>query len=410
MRSEHTISSGAGLQVHMTNKTMSCFKAIAIVLVVAGHVSSTGLNGPFDLIRPYSFHVAAFAFASGYFFSLEAWDRFLPWLFKKVRRLIVPMYGMYLTYGLLMMLLHRIGFTFGADLTPESLILGRWLDGPQFSLNMPMWFVAPFFVAQVAYALIYLTMKSLIEHVIQQFARNNRGEVVSTLVDYISVAVCTLLGGAAIHWGGSDGFGPGMELLVCRTLFFLPWLSIGKIYRSELELRDTLTDSTYLTICLVAELLIVTMCRGSNVYTPGWCQFPHGVVLTYASTVVGIAFLLRVSRIVSRVMKDGGPVCRLGETSWSIMCHHVFGFFLVKLVFAAVSAVTPLFSGFDLAAFLTQSGYVFFPRNLPQWALLYVAAGMVISIVLHSFWERTKGVALGACARAKALFHSKACV
>ena len=39
------------------NYTMRLFSACAIVLVVVGHIPSTGFNGPFDMFKPYSFQV-----------------------------------------------------------------------------------------------------------------------------------------------------------------------------------------------------------------------------------------------------------------------------------------------------------------------------------------------------------------
>lgn len=44
-----------------------CFTTIAVTLIVSGHIiGAGGVSGPFNLVAPYSFHVAAFAFSAGF--------------------------------------------------------------------------------------------------------------------------------------------------------------------------------------------------------------------------------------------------------------------------------------------------------------------------------------------------------
>lgn len=82
-----------------TDWTARCFQAVLIVLVVAGHVDGADLSGPFDLFDPYSFHVAGFAFVSGYLYS-EAHDcKPGAYVLDRFKRRFVPMFAIFAVYG-----------------------------------------------------------------------------------------------------------------------------------------------------------------------------------------------------------------------------------------------------------------------------------------------------------------------
>ena len=68
------------------------------------------------------------------------------------------------------------------------------------------------------------------------------------------------------------------------------------------------------------------------------------------------------------------------------MCHHYFGFFLMKAVFAFISVHTGLFGNFDMNSFLESAEYFYYPRGLIQFAFVYVVAGITFSLVVHEVW------------------------
>lgn len=72
------------------NYDFQVFKAICITLICAGHIWNTGFDGPFDLFPIYSFHVAAFAFVSGYFYKPNNDAEPAHFIVRKARALLVP--------------------------------------------------------------------------------------------------------------------------------------------------------------------------------------------------------------------------------------------------------------------------------------------------------------------------------
>ena len=73
------------------NKTFRCLSAIAIFMIVNGHLGANvfTLKGLFPY---YSFHVALFVFISGYFCREKTEEGLLGLVKRKFLKLIVPLY------------------------------------------------------------------------------------------------------------------------------------------------------------------------------------------------------------------------------------------------------------------------------------------------------------------------------
>ena len=72
------------------NYEFQVLKAICITLICVGHLWNVGFNGPFYLYPVYSFHVAAFAFISGYFYNTRNDGNLLNTSREKSRNRIDP--------------------------------------------------------------------------------------------------------------------------------------------------------------------------------------------------------------------------------------------------------------------------------------------------------------------------------
>ena len=201
---------------------MRLFSACAIVLVVVGHIPSTGFNGPFDMFKPYSFPVAAFVFVAGYFYKESHEVHPFQYLKSRIKRLLIPLVAINAAYGCLVLLLKKlVGITWGA-LSAQTLLVMPFTDGHQFLINMPMWFIAPLFFAELLNLLIRLPFKQVSS---------------TSLKETILLFAYLALGAIAIELGGADGLPSGWLLLVCRTLFFLACLGMGRFYARVLEIR-----------------------------------------------------------------------------------------------------------------------------------------------------------------------------
>lgn len=204
-------------------------------------------------------------------------------------------------------------------------------------------------------------------------------------------SVYLALGAVAIHCGGDEGLPSGLLLLMCRSLFFLACLGMGRCYAVVLEKYDTLPNVPFFAILFTLQLAGIAALHGLYTYIPSWCQFPAGILGTYFVTITGIAFLLRCCKLLAPAFGRSRFVAALADNTFSIMCHHIFGFFLICSLFGLLSMVTPYFASFDYSAYLSDWTYRWMPEAVPQTSLVYVSGGIFVSLVIHWGWVRIKG-------------------
>ena len=86
--------------------------AIAMFLVVSGHIHNGGVSLFYELLPPYMFHVQLFVFCSGYFYKRKAEVNPLSYVKKKISHLIIPLYMWNLVYSVIVYGLSYLGFSF----------------------------------------------------------------------------------------------------------------------------------------------------------------------------------------------------------------------------------------------------------------------------------------------------------
>jgi hypothetical protein len=166
---------------------------------------------------------------------------------------------------------------------------------------------------------------------------------------------------------------------------------MGRFYSSCLEKYDTASDEVYFIVLSAVRLVLMYLAGSNLTYVCSWCKFPDGVFYTYAGTITGIAFLLRLSKLMAPVIGDSKLVRSIGDNSFSIMCHHLLGFFLLSALFVAISRNTSLFPGVDYAEFGSSIYYQYYPKHIKAFAVFYVAWGICFSLLVHAAWLKIKG-------------------
>lgn len=110
----------------------------------------------------------------------------------------------------------------------------------------------------------------------------------------------------------------------------LPAFEMGYLYKKKIEEKDTLPNGIYFGILLTIQLCIVLTCAGLA-YSTVWCaSFANGPVVPYLTTITGIAFWLRISKILSPLFSHMRILRQIGKNTYSIMMHHILAFMLVK--------------------------------------------------------------------------------
>lgn len=345
------------------NREMRMLSAIGIILVVAGHL---GYN-LFDiggLFPYYSFHVFIFLFVSGYFYKEEAKDSIISYLIGKCVTLLLPYYIWNLIYGIMAAVLHKAGFTIGQELSLYTLLVAPFDGGHQFMYQFPAWFVPVLFTVEAANVCLRKVLSLLRLH-----------------NEWFIFAGCLLCGILTV-WLAASGHVWGPYKILGRILFMLPGFQLGHLYKEKLERYDTLSDGLYFLIVMGIQILVTVLCGGLAFSAVWVSSFANGPVIPYVTVITGIAFWLRISRIIKDIPYISGKMIYIGRNTYAIMMHHIFAFFLVKTVFYAIHMLTDFCAEFDVSMFFSEINFIYLPGGAEAGKWIYLFAGIGIPLMI----------------------------
>lgn len=351
------------------NRQMRILSAMGIIFVVAGHLGYN-LFDIGELFPYYSFHVFIFLFVSGYFYKRESEERIGSYLIGKCITLLLPYFVWNLFYGILTTLLHKAGFSIGQPLSFKTLFLSPFIDGHQFLYNFPAWFVPALFIIEV----INVLMRKVLT-------------LLHLNYEWLIFAGC-LAAGMLTVWLSIGGHVWGIYNLPGRILFMLPGFQMGRIYREKLEVHDTLEDGPYFLIVMGLQVLITIFCAGLAFSTVWVGSFANGPLVPYLTVMTGIAFWLRIARIISKIPYLSGKMVYIGRNTYSVMMHHVGAFMLVKGVFYLISYLTPLCAEFDSEMFFNEINFVYLAGGSEASKWIYLLAGIGLPLIIADIQHR----------------------
>lgn len=333
---------------------------IGIFMIVAGHCGNGSISLFYEWFPAYSFHLPLFIFVSGYFF-INNREKLLKDFFKKIlTKFIIPLYLWNLFYGIVILILHKHGIQFGRELSIDSLLILPIYNGHQFIFNLASWFIFPLIVIQV----INIFFVKLI---------NKREKLY-----YVHFIISLLLGFLGVILA-MKGYRKDFLLLLIKVLYFIPFFSLGILYRVKLEKHDKLNNLAYFGIIFLIAYLLIYIFWGVKTYTPSGCHDFDNFYRPFIVGILGIAFWLRISRILAPALKDSKIVKYVSRDTFSIMMHHMTGFFVLNTFWLLLSKLH-LIQGFDFNRYATNIQYVYAPRNLGHIRLFYVVFAIAFSL------------------------------
>lgn len=348
--------------------TFCILSAVAIIMVVAGHLGYSIMTLG-ELFPYYSFHVPLFLFISGYFYKETEEEHPFAYVKKKARRLLLPYFIWNLFYGVAAWLLRRYGFYMGEGISLETLFLAPFMHGYQFIYNYAAWFVPVLFVIEM----MNLLMRIAVGRSLRRLLPVKEGA--DRLAEWVFLFGSLFVGMVVIYlaigghvWG--DYKAPG------RILLLYPCFQVGQFYKKRLEKHDTLGNLPYFAIVLSVQAALQVCCNGLA-FSSVWCTgFANGPVIPYVTIVSGIAFWLRIARIMKPVAEKSKAVRWIGQNTYTVMMHHVMIFMLIKMIIAALAAFTGMCADFDFGQFYANIDYVYLVNGAEHFKMVYLAAGV----------------------------------
>lgn len=358
------------------NMTFCILSGIAMMMIVAGHVGYDifAIGGLFPY---YSFHVPLFLFISGYFYQEREEKSPIAYCGRKIRRLLLPYFIWNLLYGLLAWALRLRGFSMGSEISLRTLFLEPFISGYQFLYNYAAWFVPTLFIIEMMNLLMRLILRKL--HLCYEAL----------------ILAGSLLVGMCVVWLAIHGHVWGLYKMPGRILFLYPCFQMGQFYRKKIEPHDTLGNMPYFAIVIGIQTLLHLFCNGLA-YSSVWCTgFANGSVIPYVTVVSGVAFWLRIARILAPSGAENRYIVYLGKHTYAVMMHHVLVFMAIKAVLAGVAVHTGWFTDFDWERYRSDIDYYYLIRGVEHFKMVYLTAGVVLPLLLqyglNYLWVKIRG-------------------
>ncbi|MBE5870330.1 MAG: hypothetical protein E7294_03565 [Lachnospiraceae bacterium] len=373
------------------DQTFQILTVIGILSVIMGHVDLDTFPLMNTWFTPYSYHMALFVFISGYFYkeqNAKSGENAVRYTCKKIRTLLFPLFVWNLLYGGLVALLSHRGFQIGQMPTPYNLLIAPFLDGPVFVYNMTGWFVMPLFLVQMLFVWGGLLLRRFL---MQRSGQKDPGETDQRTGSWITGGLFILLFAAGM-------FGVHLaiteqrlvwQLLYTRTSFFAVFFFLGHIYRKNLEKWDKLPHLAYFGIVLFFQFCILYFAKGRLDYVIGGGeQFENGVLLPFVTAVTGIAFYLRLARILAAAVPQSKAVDLVCHHSYSIMMHQFAGFMAVKGMIGLLQKVFHVFADFSIDVMKVNIWYYYFPHNTAAFGVWYILGGLLVPVTIGIVSEK----------------------
>lgn len=336
--------------------------ALGIIFVVDGHINSNylDLQGFFPY---YSFHVQLFFFISGRFYKDQHCGSIFAYIKKKFIRLMLPYLIFNIIYGCIVQILHMAGFTMGGPMTCYNLFVEPFLTGHQFIYNLAAWFVPALFIVEIVNLLVHRIFYKLLKN-----------EVVYLFIDLMAG-----IGGIML---AMSGYNTGIYLPLVRTLFFLPFYQAGICYRKINGVSRSTNNFLYFGVVFLVQF-ILHLSGYRLVNTAAFCNDFTNPVVPYIAAAAGIAFWLRVSKILAPVLEKSRFLCYFGSHTYAVMTHHLMALMIVKTVLAVIAKITPLFRDFQFNLYKTDIWYYYLPFQSPHFRLVYLFLAIAIPLMFQ---------------------------
>lgn len=355
------------------NAQFGILSAIAIILVVMGHSGFNGVtfNGLFNYD---SFHIPLFVFISGYFFKSDVSYKNAKFYFiKKIKKFLIPFFIWNIIYGILAYYLREgFGIWYNSSTLLYIMFIRPFTNGNCFfGFNDPSWFLLMLFNVQILDYCLRLLF--------------NKFSNKQILILIISLVLSLLSVTFTLNFNGAYEY-----VIVTRTLYMLFFFECGSIYKLYIEKYDYINNTKYFLIIFAFQLILLFLSGYNGTIAGIWkSEFHNSGILTILLALNGIAFYLRISRLLVPILTQNKLVNYISKNTFTIMMHHVLGFFITNCIWFVISLNSSIIN-FDKQLFKTELWYKTLPYNNEGFLIIYVIMGIAIPLFLHKIFSKLK--------------------
>lgn len=344
------------------NKQFAILSAIGIIMVVSAHCNSS-LNLFSDYFPYNSFFMPMFVFISGYFFKDENTNKLGKYIFNKIKRLLIYYFIWNLIYGIIRIILYKIGFLGStAQINIKSLFILPFINGQQFGLNAPSWFIPMLFTVEVSFAII--------RKIQLKIGKDIKGYILLVILIIVNIFSVYLAKQNILQY---------YWLPILKIMFFMVFFQLGKIYKNDLEkIENNIPTIMVFIITITINLIMIKIYHNINfISLYSMKGFSHlAPFVPIICSITGIWFWLRISKILVGVIGNNKLVNKISNSTKDIMMHHIFCIYLINLIFLLLNQKLKFFNDFNSQKFINSYGWYMYYLGMKQFGIVYIFIGI----------------------------------
>lgn len=349
-----------------TNKKFMILSVFGIIFVVMGHCG--GVNAFFNnVFQYYSFHMALFAFISGYFFKDK---KILEFLKSKTKKMILVYLIWNLIYGIIAFSLKKCNLitdTYTKDFTLYNIFIAPfWGSSIQFIFNLSGWFVIALYFVQLIYFICNKILNNLL-HIKTEF---------------VLLIISVILAIVELNFIIDAKQMQSAYYILTRVIFLMPFYCIGQIYK-RIEKYDNLNNIVYFSIIIIIQAIMLQKFKDLS-YNLNTLKFNHNYIVYLISSITGIAFWLRISQIIKPIVENNKIINYIGNNTFTIMMHHLFVFYSINTIIYIMNKMFGIFGTFNIKEYKSSIWYIFDSTN-PAVVMIYVILGIAIPLIVKYY-------------------------
>jgi len=304
------------LRLYM-NLQMLLFKAFAIMDVVLRH-----RYWPFSQFMFIASSIPLFLFLSGYFYkSSDEQDPF-RFIVKKFKRLILLYFAYNVVYAIITYFIYSDSGTLLGQLPScDNFFIQPFIDGQQYSLSAPMWFIPFFFTVQIFYMLTSKLIRKFTDY------------------EYAHLFVFALIGLSSVYIRNLTPEPDKLPLLCLgiRILYGMFFISLGHCFAHKIEKHDIYHLKLLALAVGIRAVLFLNF--KTPCYTFANADFGNLCSLFYS--IIDIYFLLYLARYMGGIIKPGNFMYKIGNNTFHIMANHMLIFYVFDSVLEKLTGQDP---------------------------------------------------------------------
>lgn len=345
---------------------VNILKALAIMLVVSGHLEFSLLG----MFPPYSFQLALFFFISGYLFKDKYLTNIAEFMDKRIKSLLVPYFWYNLFYLCVTLLIAKLtGKLWGMPITFKNFFITPFLNGHQFDLSCPLWFVTQLFMTMTVFLFLMRTLKK---------CKDNK---------IFHLVFFTIIGCLAIPLSKLTAVTP-FTLVVIRTMMSLFFVYLGYFYAHYIKDNYNIFTPKWAGAMISLQAILWLFNRDFDPvhgiglsYVLVWARFDQQLIVPIFTSITGIWASLFVVKLLYPYLKDIKFLQDIGNVTYHIMANHL-------LVMYIITAILLKINGIPMSERLNHNIYWIY--DPVQTTYLYFVLTMVITTYIGILQKKAK--------------------